>query len=105
MLVLPKREVQSLELLSEDESLDFWKTINLSKKIIDETLHPHGVNIGMNIGSAAGAGLPQHLHCHIVPRWDGDNNFMPIIADTKVLPTALEVMWKNLKQVADKIVK
>ena len=104
LLVLPKREIGNLELLTPEESLDFWKTINLAKRILDEALHPHGINIGMNLGSAAGAGLPQHLHCHLVPRWDGDNNFMPVIADTKVLPTALEAMWESLKSISEKYI-
>lgn len=105
LLVLPKREVSKLESLTKDESLDFWNTINIANKILDEALNPNGINIGINLGNAAGAGLPQHLHCHIVPRWEGDNNFMPVIANTKVLPVALESMWESLRSTAKKYIE
>jgi ATP adenylyltransferase len=61
-------------------------------------LNPNGFNIGFNLGKVAGAGIPQHLHCHVVPRWEGDHNFMPVISNTRVLPESIEEMWKQLKQ-------
>jgi len=63
-------------------------------------MHPDGFNIGYNLGSVAGAGIPNHIHCHIVPRWDGDTNFMPIIAGVKVLPHALEHLANKLRKFA-----
>ena len=98
VLVLPQREVQDLADLTPDESADFMKTITRTEKILQEALHPDGINIGINLGSAAGAGIPKHLHCHLVPRWLGDTNFMPVIGDTKVLPIALEHLWEKLRQ-------
>ena len=97
LLVLPKREVADIAHLSSLESMDLWNTIQLSKKVVEHTLHPHGINIGFNLGSASGAGVPEHVHCHIVPRWDGDTNFMPVVAETKVLPIALEKLWEGMR--------
>lgn len=101
LLVLPKKAVKDLDELEPQELEDFWATVLRSKKILQEALHPNGINIGINLGSAAGAGIPQHLHCHLVPRWEGDCNFMPIIGDTRVLPIALESMWETLRKFVD----
>ncbi|UPA28465.1 MAG: HIT domain-containing protein [Verrucomicrobiota bacterium] len=97
LLVLPQREIGELSALSPEEQTDFFQTIIRSEQMLQKALTPDGINIGMNLGHAAGAGIPQHLHCHLVPRWDGDTNFMPVIADTKVLPIALEHMWEKLR--------
>ena len=69
-----------------------------SEKILSDALKPDGFNVGFNFGSAAGAGIPQHLHCHIVPRWEGDSNFMPVIGDTRTLVESMDSMWERLKQ-------
>lgn len=98
LMALPKREVADLAELSGDERLDFMNIIIKGQDILGKALRPHGYNIGMNIGRAGGAGIPKHLHCHIVPRWEGDTNFMPVIAETKVLPEALDKMWLRLRE-------
>jgi ATP adenylyltransferase len=98
LLVLPYREVADLEDLDEEEKSEFMELIILAKRILTQALKPDGFNIGLNLGGAAGAGIPTHLHAHIVPRWDGDTNFMPVICETRVLPTSLEAMWERLKE-------
>ena len=98
LLVVPYREVGDLSDLSEEELSEYMNLIIRGKKVLEQALHPDGFNVGFNLGSAAGAGIPKHLHCHIVPRWSGDTNFMPVISDTRVLPTALNTLWKRLRE-------
>ncbi|GAG18438.1 unnamed protein product, partial [marine sediment metagenome] len=93
----PYRHVKSLEVLSEKELLDLMRLVNYTKKKIDKLLKPAGYNMGINIGKIAGAGFPGHVHIHVVPRWRGDTNFMPVAADTKVVSYSLEEMWKLLR--------
>lgn len=102
LLVLPYREVADLEDLDGDEKAEFFDLIILGKKILTEALHPDGFNVGMNLGASAGAGIPGHIHAHIVPRWNGDTNFMPVISETRVLPTSLEAMWDRLKEAGER---
>jgi len=98
IMVAPYRHVKSLELLSAEELLDMMKLVNTTKIILDKKLKPHGYNIGLNIGKIAGAGVACHLHVHIVPRWTGDTNFMPLIADSKVVSESLGAMYRLLKK-------
>lgn len=101
LLVLPLREVGDISLLEEDEKREFFDAIIKGEKILRNAIKPDAFNIGFNIGAKAGAGIPQHLHCHIVPRWDGDTNFMPVISDTRVLPQALDTLWERLVKYVD----
>lgn len=103
LLAIPYREVADLSELKKKESVDLMKSIIKAKEILKAALNPDGFNIGFNLGKAAGAGIEQHLHCHIVPRWEGDTNFMPVIGDTRVLPAALDTMWQSLHQCAQDI--
>lgn len=96
LLVLPLREVADIALLEGDEKIEFFDAIIKAKRILSEAIKPDGFNIGFNLGSKAGAGIPSHLHCHVVPRWDGDTNFMPVIAETKVLSEAMDELWERL---------
>ncbi|MFL2826053.1 MAG: HIT family protein [Coraliomargaritaceae bacterium] len=97
LLVLTYREVSDISDLNPDEQKEFMEFLIKSKSILSEALNPDGFNIGFNLGKAAGAGIPKHLHCHVVPRWEGDHNFMPVISNTRVLPESIEEMWKQLK--------
>jgi ATP adenylyltransferase len=96
ILVLPIQHKGNLWDLKKDEYLELVKLLNASVKIINHVYKCLGMNIGMNHGKIAGAGIPDHLHWHIVPRWAGDTNFFPIIGETKVLPETLEQTYKKL---------
>lgn len=96
LLALPYRAVPELEELTQEERFDLLEAVTTAKVLLRDRLKPDGFNIGLNQGEASGAGIPSHLHFHIVPRWKGDTNFMPVIGDTRVLPMALESMWKHL---------
>lgn len=98
LLVVPFREVSDVSLLNEEELLDFWAMVMKAKKIVSEALSPDGFNIGMNIGQCSGAGIPRHVHCHVVPRWSSDTNFMPVIDETRVLHRAMDKMWLRLME-------
>ena len=98
LLALPNRVVADLCELEADERGEFMETIVKGKEILTAAIKPDGFNIGFNFGSAAGAGIPSHLHCHIVPRWKGDTNFMPVVGQTRVLPEALVETWKALRK-------
>jgi len=96
LLVLPYREVGRLEDLELAERHELMDLIVKAQRILTLALRPDGFNTGFNFGRAAGAGIPKHLHCHVVPRWDGDTNFMPVIGNTRVLPDAMDAMWERL---------
>jgi ATP adenylyltransferase len=87
--VAPLRHVADLTGLSGDETTELWALVTKAQTVIGDAMNPHGFNIGANIGAAAGAGVPGHVHVHVVPRWDGDTNFMTTVGDTKVLPEML----------------
>lgn len=102
LLVVPHRHLSNLEDLSNNELLDIAKTLTESCHLLKDAIHPQGFNIGLNLGQAAGAGITQHLHWHIVPRWSADVNFMPVIADTRVISQHLEDTYNLLKPFFDK---
>jgi ATP adenylyltransferase len=97
IMVAPKKHVKDLGLLNDEELLDLMKHLNKIKTILQKELKPHGFNIGINLGKCAGAGFKDHVHIHIVPRWRGDTNFMPVVSSTKVLPESLKSLQKKLK--------
>ena len=96
LMVLPNREAADLAALSAEERAEFLDLVIRAQAALSATMRPAGFNIGINAGKVAGAGIPQHLHAHVVPRWEGDHNFMPVTADTHVLPQALEELWDKL---------
>jgi ATP adenylyltransferase len=90
VMVAPNRHVAGLEELDEGELLELMQLATRLVKALETAMAPHGFNVGLNLGSVAGAGIADHLHLHVVPRWEGDNNFMPVLGDTRVIPQALE---------------
>lgn len=101
LLVSPLRHVADIELLNEEEILDMFKCLKRAKMLLQKVLNPQGYNLGFNLGRNAGAGITGHLHLHIVPRWSGDTNFMPVIGNSKVISQSLFELSKLLKD-ADK---
>jgi ATP adenylyltransferase len=97
VMVAPLRHVKGLKDLSDDEIADLFRVAKRVMAILDRKLKPHGYNLGMNIGRVAGAGFENHLHLHIVPRWRGDTNFMPVVADTKIVSESLDTLHKIFK--------
>ncbi len=98
LLLAPIRHIAGLEELNDGELLEITKLIVASQKVLTAAIKPHGFNIGMNFGRCAGAGLPGHLHIHIVPRWDGDTNFMETCAGTDVISQSMKDLYKQLKK-------
>lgn len=99
IMVAPYRHVKYLDNLRPDETLELMELVNSSIKLLKKVLKPDGFNIGINIGRSAGAGYAKHIHVHIVPRWEGDVNFMSITAKTKVIPEALDDLYTRLKKI------
>ena len=97
LMVAPYRHVASLEELTDEERHEHFNIVSRSVKILREVFNPAGFNIGMNLSRVAGAGIDDHIHTHIVPRWQGDTNFMPVIADVRVMPEALAETYDKLK--------
>ncbi len=93
-MIVPRRHVKSTEALNEREKLDWLALYEKVLRAMKKNLRPHGFNAGMNIGRMAGAGIPKHLHLHVVPRWKGDVNFMPVLSDTKVISESLESVYR-----------
>ncbi len=96
LLVAPFRHVPTLEGLSADEVLDLFDLMKLSCRVLQSIASPQGYNIGINLGKAAGAGVEEHLHVHVVPRWNGDTNFMSVIGDLRVMPENLRATYDAL---------
>jgi ATP adenylyltransferase len=97
LLVAPTRHLARPEELDDATHLEISKTITRMVAALENALHPQGYNIGVNLGRAAGAGVPGHLHWHIVPRWVGDTNFMPTIAGVHTIPQSLDALWELLR--------
>jgi ATP adenylyltransferase len=97
LLVAPRRHVARLGDLAPDEYGGLMDMLRASVEILERVLKPQGMNVGINLGATAGAGVADHLHWHAVPRWDGDTNFMPVIGEVKVLPQHLQASYETLK--------
>ena len=97
LLIASYRHGGDLHQLDREEQAELMELTDLGCRALERVYHPQGYNVGMNLGQVAGAGIPGHLHMHIVPRWSGDTNFMPVISDTRVLPEALDSSYARLK--------
>ena len=95
-MIAPRAHKSRLDELTPAELLETMETLRRMVSVLDAVMQPNGYNIGLNLGHVAGAGLPGHLHWHIVPRWNGDTNFMPILADVKVIVQSLEALYDLL---------
>jgi ATP adenylyltransferase len=105
LLAVPFRDVHDLELLNADERADLFEEIILGKQLLTVALKPEGFNVGFNLGASVAGGSIAHVHGHIVPRWNGDNNFMPVLGQTRILPQSLEATWEKLVATAAKLAK
>lgn len=98
LMVIPRQHKADMLVLSEKVHLEVTSLIRKSVKVLKKEYKPSGFNVGLNQGAIAGAGIPDHLHWHIIPRWGGDTNFFPLIAETKVLPESLEQTYERLQR-------
>jgi ATP adenylyltransferase len=96
MMAVPYRAVSGMEDLNEQESMEIWQLCIHAQQLLRQVVKAQGFNVGVNLGSAGGAGCAEHLHFHIVPRWDGDSNFMPVIGGVRLLPDALDRVYRAL---------
>lgn len=97
LMVVPRAHVQTLEELEPEPFADLQRELVRALAAMRRAYRPEGVNLGMNLGRAGGAGIEEHLHWHLVPRWAGDTNFMPVIGDVRVVPEALDESWLRLR--------
>ncbi|MFC1995735.1 HIT domain-containing protein [Chloroflexota bacterium] len=97
LMIAPYRHIANLEELTKEERHEHFDIVSRSIKVLKQVFNPGGFNIGTNIGKIAGAGIDDHIHTHIVPRWQGDTNFMPVVSDVRVIPEALAETYEKLK--------
>jgi len=96
LMIVPYRHCAELDQVSADDSLEIMREVQRATRILHQAFGAEGFNVGLNLGKAAGAGIAEHLHMHVVPRWVGDTNFMPVLADTRVMPDYLEATYAKL---------
>ncbi len=103
LMVIPYVHVSSLEDLDKPTLNEMMQVVNLSLAALREAYAPHGFNVGVNLGKAAGAGIAEHIHMHVVPRWTADTNFMPVVSNTRVIPELLDNSYARLKPIFSKL--
>jgi ATP adenylyltransferase len=103
MMIVPYRHTSSLEGWSSEEQQEMMELADLAISLLKKTIRPDGFNLGINMGQVAGAGIADHVHLHIVPRWNGDTNFMPVLADTRVISEHLKTTYKKLAKTLDEM--
>jgi ATP adenylyltransferase len=104
LMIVPYQHSGSLEELDEETSAECMRLIKLGCRILEKSIYPHGFNVGANIGRVAGAGIENHVHFHIVPRWNGDTNFMPVLNDVKIVSEMMEDSFLKLKKAVELLV-
>jgi len=97
LMIVPRRHIACLSLMNDAEKSEFFGVMERVRGALVKAMRPQGFNVGMNVGDVAGAGIPDHLHWHVVPRWKGDVNFMPVLSGTKVISESLESAYDVLK--------
>jgi ATP adenylyltransferase len=97
LMVVPYKQVADFDALTDDEMLELMKLTRRCVQALKEVMNPHGFNLGVNLGKVAGAGIAEHLHIHVVPRWNGDTNFMPVLGQTTIVPQALQELAAQLR--------
>jgi len=100
LLIAPLRHIADFQSAAEDELFEMTKLIRECQRVLSASIAPHGFNVGMNFGRCAGAGMPGHLHIHVVPRWNGDTSYMHIVGDTGVISQSLEELYADLKRIS-----
>jgi ATP adenylyltransferase len=105
LMVVPYRHQATLQELDDDECLDLMNGTKLAIKLLERISQPDGFNVGMNIGRSSGAGIKGHLHVHVVPRWHGDTNFFPVLADTKIISQDMRSTYRKLKEALREVAK
>lgn len=103
LLISPVRHIAKIEELTPEESIDLFRILRHTTAAITMAFNPEGFNIGINLGRAAGAGIEEHMHMHVVPRWNGDSNFMPLLTEVKVIPEHLQETFEKLKPFFERI--
>ena len=103
LMVVPRRHVATLALLERDELTEMALQTQLSERVITEAFNPQGINVGINLGRPAGAGIVDHLHTHLVPRWNGDTNFMTVVGEVRVLPEELPRTAERLRPIFQRL--
>lgn len=98
LLIAPRRHTADLDELGKEELLDLFESVRLARNVLQSVANPQGFNIGMNMGKAAGAGVDEHLHMHIVPRWNGDTNYMTVVADLRIMPENLATTYDRIAE-------
>lgn len=98
LMITPVRHLKDLKQLNNNEALELFQSINTAESLLNKVLKPDGYNIGINLSKSAGAGVTGHIHIHIVPRWQGDTNFMPVLNNTKIISQSLNELCKQLKE-------
>ena len=98
LMIAPRAHEGSLATLDEDQVLATMQLVQRSQRVLERVMFPEGFNVGVNMGRVAGAGIPDHVHVHLVPRWNGDTNFLPVLAEVKVVNEHLERTWEKLSK-------